>query len=129
MSLTLIFRSSTIYEVGPLLLFQVNGEALLTPEGQMIAKHDRNVWQISGASYPRLECKGSVLISFQRGSKGEASRKFGPHDNLMMFDGVAYVGTHVFASLNQEAGNWYSHEDGRYWRVMTVESTRKPRTS
>ena len=123
MSLTLIFRSSNTHEVGPLVLFRVDGHALLTTEGQVIAKHERNVWRISGGTYPRLECKGSVLISFRRGSKDEASRKFGPHDNLMMFDGVAYIGRHVFASLNQDAGNWYSHEDGRYWPVMTVEST------
>jgi hypothetical protein len=121
MSLTLVFHALTAHRVGPLTSFRLDGEALRKLDGEVIAKHERDVWRIGGEHYPRLECKGSVLLWFERGSKPDVSRKFGPHNDLSMFDGVAYIGNHVFASLNKEAGNWYSHENGHYWRVMAVE--------
>jgi hypothetical protein len=122
MSLTLVFRSAVVHTVGPLKSFRLNGEALRKPDGELIAKHARNIWLINGAQYPRVECKGSVSVWFERAAKPELSRRFGPYDDLAIFDGVAYIGKHVFASLNQEARNWYSHEAGHHWRVMVVES-------
>jgi hypothetical protein len=122
MSLTLVFRSAAEHTVGPLTSFRLNGEALRRPDGELIAKHERNIWQINEAHYPRVECKGSVSIWFERASQPEVSRKFGPHNDLAIFDGVAYIGKHVFASFDQKARHWYSHENGQHWRVMVVES-------
>jgi hypothetical protein len=122
--LTLVFRSAVVHTVGPLTSFRLNGEALRTPDGELVAKHERNIWQISGAHYPRVECKGPVSIWFERGSKPEVSRKFGPHEDLAIFDGVAYIGKRVFASFDKTAHDWYSHENGQHWRVMVVESAR-----
>jgi hypothetical protein len=122
MSLTLVFRSAAVHNVGPLKSFRLNGEALRKSDGELIAKHEGNIWKINEAHYPRVECKGSVSIWFERGSKPEVSRRFGPHDDLTLFDGVAYIGKHVFASFTQATRNWYSHESGHHWRVMVVES-------
>ena len=121
MSLTLVFRSTTDYTVGPLTSFRLDGEALRKGDGELVANHERNAWHINQLQYPRLECKGSVSIWFERASL-EASRRFGPHDDLALYDGVAYIGLHVFASLDEEARHWYSHEIGRHWKVMVVES-------
>jgi hypothetical protein len=122
MSLMLIFRSMAVRTVGPLKYFRVDGAALRNADGELIAKHERNVWDIDGERYPRVECEGSVSIWFERASKPEVSRKFGPHHDLAMFDGVAYIGKHVFASFRQETRTWYSHEIGHHWRTMVVES-------
>jgi hypothetical protein len=122
MSLTLVFRSTSDHTVGPLTSFRLDGEALQKADGELIAKHERNLWRINEVQYPRLECKGSVSIWFERPSTPKASRKFGPHNDLTIHDGVAYIGQRVFASLSQEAQTWYSHEIGHHWRVMVVES-------
>lgn len=122
MSLTLVFCSTADLTVGPLTSFRLDGETLRKGDGELIARHERNQWRIDEVQYPRLECKGSVSIWFERASTPEASRRFGPHNDLTIYDGVAYIGRHVFASLNQEARNWYSHEIGHHWRVMVVES-------
>ena len=122
MSLTLVFRSTTAHTVGPIASFRLDREALRNADGAVIAKHERNVWHISGEQYPRLECQGLVSIWFERGEKPDVSRKFGPHDDLTLFDGVAYIGKHVFASFDPQDGDWYSHQAGHHWRVMVVES-------
>jgi hypothetical protein len=46
MSLTLVFRSTTAHTVGPLTSFRLDGEALRKGDGELIAKHERNVWRI-----------------------------------------------------------------------------------
>jgi hypothetical protein len=122
MSLTLVFRSRTQHTVGPLTSFRLDGEALRKSDGELIASHERNQWRVNEVRYPRLECKGSVSIWFERASTPEASRRFGPHNDLIIYDGVAYIGKRVFASLSEEARIWYSHEIGHYWKVMVVES-------
>lgn len=122
MSLTLVFRATMDRTVGPLASFRLDGEALRRGDGELVAKHERNSWRIEGEPYPRLECRGSVSIWFERPSTTEASRRFGPHDDLTIHDGVAYVGRRVFASLDEGARHWYSHEIGHHWKVMVVES-------
>lgn len=122
MSLTLVFHSTMDHTVGPLLSFRLDGDALRSGDGELVAKHERNAWRIQGEQYPRLECKGSVSIWFERVSTPEASRRFGPHNDLTIYDGVAYIGRHVFASLDEETRNWYSHEIGHHWKAMVVES-------
>jgi hypothetical protein len=122
-SLTLVFRSSTVHTVGPLASFRLDGEALRAVDGQVIARHQRNLWQIAGGHYPRLECEGPVSIWFERQPLPEVSRRFGPYTDLAMYDGVAYIGARVFASLNQQSNTWYCHDAGGYWRVMAVESS------
>ena len=54
MSLTLVFRSTTDHTVGPLTSFRVDGEELRKGSGELIAKHERNLWRINGEPYPRL---------------------------------------------------------------------------
>jgi hypothetical protein len=122
MSLTLVFRSTTNHNVGPLGSFRLDGDALRTSDGGLVARHERNAWRIDGDQYPRVECKGSVSIWFERASTTELSRRFGPLDELAIYDGVAYIGQRVFASLDEETRNWYSHEIGHHWRVMVVEA-------
>lgn len=122
MSLSLVFHSTMPHTVGPLASFRLDGDVLRTADGGLVARHERNAWRISGDLYPRLECRGSVSIWFERASTPEPSRRFGPHDDLTIYDGVAYIGQRVFASLDEEARNWYSHEIGHHWNVMVVES-------
>jgi hypothetical protein len=122
MSLMLVFRSAMDRTVGPLGSFRLDGDALRREGGELVAKHERNSWRIQGEQYPRLECRGAVSIWFERPSTTEASRRFGPHDDLTIHDGVAYIGRHVFASLDEEARQWYSHEIGHHWKIMVVES-------
>jgi hypothetical protein len=122
MSLTLIFHSTLNHTVGPLASFRLDGDALRSADGGLVARHERNAWRINADQYPRLECKGSVSIWFERGSPAEPSRRFGPHDDLTIYDGVAYIGQRVFASLDEAARHWYSHEIGHHWKVMLVQS-------
>src|SRR5688500_2009923 len=98
-SVTLVLRSVMDHSVGPLTSFRLDGEAPRNGDGELIAKHERNVWRIDEEQYPRVECQGSVSIWFERAST--TSRRFGPHHDLSLYDGVAYVGQHVFASLTQ----------------------------
>src|SRR5688572_20803068 len=119
MSLTLVFRSTTDRTVGPLTSFRLDGEVLRKGDGELIAKHERNhQWRINEVQYPRLECKGSVSIWFERASTPEVSRRFGPHNNLTIHDGVAYIAKHCSRPLikNREIGTrMRSAITGRLW--------------
>jgi hypothetical protein len=53
-----------------------------------------------------VDCIGKVRLRFEAKDKTEMSRRFGPYEELSIFDGVVYLGSHVFASMHERRDDW-----------------------
>ena len=107
--------------LGPYERLYFEGERLVSDPGGVIAKHADHEWHLTtGGTYTRLECLVPVEIHFSS-DKNLRSNRLGPFGNFSSIDGVAFVDRQVFAVVDRQNGDWYSHELGTHWKVMAVE--------
>ena len=88
-------------------------------DGPILARHVEHRWIIDGVAYTRLDCDCRVSVRFER-MDGTLSREYGPYDSFSCVDGIAYVDREVFAIADRSIGDWYCHDNGRHWPLMTV---------
>ena len=121
MLLTFKKQDATALNLGPFKAVRFEGGNLRAVDtGRIIAKHEKNAWAVRGEEYLRLDCEGSVTITFLDAA-GNPSRQFGPYAHFSSVDGIGYRDHEVFCHLDEQTRLWFSRPDHGEWPVLVVE--------
>jgi hypothetical protein len=108
-------------QLGPYDRLRFEGETLVAEPGGVIAKHVDHEWQLTaGGAYTRLDCNAPVKVYFSS-RKSLQSHMMGPFQIFSSIDGVAYADREVFAFVDRQNADWYSHKLGTHWKTLIVE--------
>jgi hypothetical protein len=107
--------------LGPYDRLCFEGETLVAVPRAELARHVNHEWHLTaGGVYTRLECNQAVRVHFSAHQRLQ-SAAMGPFNDFSCVDGIFYVNRKVFAFIDREHGDWYSHELGTHWKVLVVE--------
>lgn len=122
-SITLVFSrpEGASAQKGPFNEIWLKAEVLVGPNDAVIARHKDHHWEVDGQPYTRVDCDcgDGVNVHFEH-LDASRSKTYGPIRIFSFVDGIAYMDRQVFAFADRSIVDWYCHDDGRHWQMMSI---------
>jgi hypothetical protein len=117
--------------LGPAPFFRIEGPLLIMgPDRSVVGRYSDHHWEIGSRFVSSYECVDAVLLHFE-GPQGEASRTYGPFQQVRFPNGSCYADRTLFAELVDDRGGadrsskdlgaqWVHRADLTRWSVLVV---------
>jgi hypothetical protein len=122
--ISLTFESEQLAKttkLAPAPFFRITGNFISRgPDGAVVAQFSNHFWDMQGQNYfTHFACHDRTMIHFED-AIGNASRTFGPFDQIAVADGVVYANSKLFARFTEETQLWHCYSTDTYWLSMII---------